>query len=404
MRLIRQYQGLRKEIYVLSFGKIVTCLGSTIWPMLTLILSNKLHMNASLIATLLLIMNIIQIPCMMFAGYLSDHYNKRNIIIICDFVTIICYFIISLFDINMNTVLLFFIAGLFAMMEHPAYDALIADLSKSKDRERAYSLTYLCANLGMVLAPSIGGLLFANHLRLSFFIDGFSTLLSTILIILLIKDVKHTEESNEYEKSEQSSLFNVLKTRHIIVFYLLCCVIMEIVYNQFTFLLPLNLDSIHKDLGAMYYGFITSVNAIVVVSATPILTMMLKKINDVHKLIISSCLYFMGLSMYIFIQNKIPFYFVSVIIFTLGEVINSLGKQPYLTKRIPESHRGRIFSLQRVMTSVFVAVSQKGVGMLVECHTYIYVWKVVSIVALISIVLLFILKYLDQKEYQFKKA
>lgn len=40
------YLGLPKEIYVLSFGRIMTSMGALIWPLLTLIMSNKLGMSA----------------------------------------------------------------------------------------------------------------------------------------------------------------------------------------------------------------------------------------------------------------------------------------------------------------------------------------------------------------------
>ncbi|TJX52361.1 MFS transporter, partial [Soehngenia saccharolytica] len=42
MKFIQQYKNLSKEIYVLFFGRVVTSMGSLIWPLLTLILKNKL--------------------------------------------------------------------------------------------------------------------------------------------------------------------------------------------------------------------------------------------------------------------------------------------------------------------------------------------------------------------------
>ena len=41
--MLEQYRGLRKENYVLAFGRLVTGLGSMIWPMMTLILSQKME-------------------------------------------------------------------------------------------------------------------------------------------------------------------------------------------------------------------------------------------------------------------------------------------------------------------------------------------------------------------------
>lgn len=401
--LFTQYKGLRRELYIIAFGRIVTSLGCMIWPMLTLILSNKLDMSASDTASALLIMNIIQIPCIMCAGYLADHYSKRNIIIVCDFVTVFSYFIIAFLDISMTTVIFMFIAGLFAMMEQPAYDALIADLSSSKDRERAFSLNYLSYNLGLILAPTIGGLLFADYLQLSFFIDGASTLCSTLLIILFIKNENISKiENEEYEKKENSSLFSVLKVRKVIFFALFCYMFIELIYSQYLFLLPLNLEQLYGEYGALLYGTLTSVNAIIVVCGTPILTSLLKNISDINKILYSVLLFSFSLSLYIFIQGNIPMYFVSIVIFTLGEDINSLGNQPYLTKRIPSSHRARIFSLKRILAAILVAVSQKGMGILIDNYSMTFLWTLVSLVSILGILLVLILRYFDKKEYQFK--
>ena len=41
-RIFQMYGGLRKEVYILCFGRFVTAMGSLIWPMLTLILKSKL--------------------------------------------------------------------------------------------------------------------------------------------------------------------------------------------------------------------------------------------------------------------------------------------------------------------------------------------------------------------------
>ena len=39
--MLQRYRGLRKEIYVLFYGRVVTSMGAMIWPMMTLILTNR---------------------------------------------------------------------------------------------------------------------------------------------------------------------------------------------------------------------------------------------------------------------------------------------------------------------------------------------------------------------------
>ena len=97
------------------------------------------------------------------------------------------YFVCAALPISMTTLYLLAIASVFQSMEQPAYDALIADLTTYKDRERAYSLNYLAMNLGLVMAPMLGGMLFNNYLNLSFFINGLADISSTLLLLFFIK-------------------------------------------------------------------------------------------------------------------------------------------------------------------------------------------------------------------------
>ena len=158
MGFLKQYMGLRKELYIIFWGRVVTNMGALIWPMMTLILKNKLGYSASQVAGIMMILGFVQLPCTLIGGKLADRFSKRNIIIVCDLVTVVSYFICAFLPIDRKMIPLLAVAALFAQMEWPSYDALVADLSSVNDRERAYSLNYLGLNLGLVLAPILGRL------------------------------------------------------------------------------------------------------------------------------------------------------------------------------------------------------------------------------------------------------
>ncbi|MDD6257755.1 MAG: MFS transporter [Erysipelotrichaceae bacterium] len=181
-KLFGQYKGLRREVYILFFGRIVTNLGSMVWPMLTMILNQKMGMRAGDISWLLILAGIILLPAGMIGGKLADRFSKRNIIVICDAVSIIGYITCACIPLSYISIALMIFSSTFQTMENPAYNALLADLTKSKDRERAYSLSYLGSNLGLMLAPVIGGFLFKNYLWLAFLLNGLSIASSTVLI------------------------------------------------------------------------------------------------------------------------------------------------------------------------------------------------------------------------------
>ena len=100
LNFLSQYRGLRKEIYVLFFGRVVTNLGAMVWPMLTMIMSQKLGMNASTIATVMVLAGIVMVPANMAGGKLADKFNKKRIIVGFDIVSIVCYIICGLVPLS----------------------------------------------------------------------------------------------------------------------------------------------------------------------------------------------------------------------------------------------------------------------------------------------------------------
>ena len=74
---------------------------------------------------------------------------------------------------------------MFATIEGPSYDALVADLNDSDSREKAYSLQYLGMNLGLVLAPTLGRLLDSRGYSAAWLAVGLAGIGLIILAYLL---------------------------------------------------------------------------------------------------------------------------------------------------------------------------------------------------------------------------
>lgn len=400
-RMFGQYKGLRRELYVLFWGKAATNMGAMIWPMLTLILSNKLGMSAEEIARITIAMGIIQFPANLLGGKLADHCNKKNLIVVCDLVTVTCYLTAAFLPVSMTQIMLFFTAGVFQTMENPSYDALVADLSTAENREKAYSLIYLGLNLGLILAPSIGGILFQHHLGLAYAIDGLTTLSSTILFLLFIKDIAPVkEEKNIYEEAKDTqSTWKILSGQKVILLFLICWAVYQFSYAQFNFLIPLNMESLYGGQGAVYFGLMTSLNGLVVIVGTPLLTKWAAGLGDTTKLLAGQILVSISLSMYIFIQGIVPLYYVSMILFTIGEVMTTLGSYPYLTRRIPASHRGRISSVSNIFLGAAMYYSQWKIGAVLETHTIMTAWQCVAAAGVLGLILYLVLIKADRKVY-----
>ncbi|MBO4818811.1 MAG: MFS transporter [Firmicutes bacterium] len=402
--LLSEYKGLRRELYILFIGRMMTNMGSMIWPMFTLILSKKLGLSAGTIATYMLIFSIVALPMNLIGGKLADKYSKKNIIVICDVVSIASYIYCSLVEINFRAIVVFAAASLFQTIEWPSYDALVADFTSGADRERAYSLSYLGANLGLVLSPSIAGFLFNEHLNLAFLINGISIAISTVLIAFLIKDThKETDESASgiYEQEIEfgtSSVKYILEHR-VILIYIIACVFANVVYDMWNYLMPLDMGFVHGDSGSVLYGTMTSLNCIEVVIFTALITKWFRKMRDTNKMVAGEGLILLGYAIFMIFMKNIFMCYLSIFVFTLGEIFNTLASSPFLTRRIPSSHRGRIMAIMGVSVSMGAALLRNLVGSIYDAKGSLTAWIVVLTLGVTEIALLAVMKSMDKKDY-----
>ncbi len=403
MKLLNQYRGLRREIYVLFFGRIVTNLGSMIWPVMTMILSQKLGFSAEKISYFFVGSGLIMLPASLIGGRLADRFNKKWLIVACDCVSILCFLISSAIPLGMGTIALFVAAGVFQSIEGPAYDALFADLSTTKDRERAYSLMYLGGNLGLVLSPTIAGLLFKDYLWLSFLISGIAIGLSTLLIAFLVRDISPVEDTDEeaayQEKKEGVGVFAVLRANPLLLLYLICGTLYSAAYGQYNFIMPLDMAAVHGDKGAVLFGTVSSLNCITVVIFTPIITRLFARMRDTGKMLTGRLLVFGGYLVFLLLLGFIPSYYLAMLIFTWGEIFSTVAEGPYVSTRVPASHRGRINSLMGVAYMLVTGVLDISVGRLYDRAGSTWTWILILAVTLTSAALAVALKTLDKKAY-----
>ena len=400
---LSQYRGLRREIYVLCFGRVVTNLGSMVWPMLTMILSQKMGMDASSIAVLMVAASCIILPANLLGGRLADRYSKKTVIVCCDCVSVTCYLACAALPLGYGTIALMLTAAILQGMEYPSYDALIADLTATRDRERAFSLLYLCGNLGMVLSPTIAGILFKDYLWLSFLISGLAIGCSTVLIFFFIRDIAPEPDESEaaaYQQGrDRESLCSILRGNRLVVLYLVSAALYSAAYGQYNFLMPLDLGRVHGESGAVIFGTVSSLNCVVVVLFTPFITRLFRSMTDTKKMCMGRCLAAAGYGLFLALLGFIPAYYLAMLLFTWGEIFEAVSHGPYLTRRIPASHRGRVNGLSSVVGAVVGGVSDLAVGQIYDRAGSTVAWTVVLLLLGASAALCVALIVRDRRAY-----
>ena len=397
-QLITQYGGLKKEIYILFIGRLVTAMGSFVWPMLTFFLTTKLGLSDGVATMMIATASVLSFPAALLGGKLADRFSRKSIIIVFDCITVSMYLVAAILPMTLFTAILLFAAGLFQTIESPAYDALNADYSTSLQREKAYSLSYLGFNLGYIVGASVAGILFERFVRLAFCINGLAIFASTVLILFFVhkknaitEDAGALSESySEYEQpiDEKVSVLAVLRQRPVLIGMLLVGCLASMPANLMGLLLPLQLKDALGEHGATLYGYLNSLNGFVVIVFTPILTVLLKKLTEIPKSIIGLTLFLVG-NFFFSLGTAAAMLFVGMFIFTVGEVVEVLGHNPYASRRVPASHRGRVGGLSSVVYSVFSSLTQYFISFLLiaTSNNYRLIWMVFMVCGLVGAVL-----------------
>lgn len=407
MHFLDEYKGLGRNNYILFIGKMMTSFGAMVFSMITLILSQKLGVKASEIAVLMFLLGIVSMPSGMIGGKLADRCSKKKVIIVCDAVSIISCFYGALVPLSLTSIIVFALGSLFQSMEYPSYTALIAEVTPSSKRQQAYSLNYLGMNLGMVLSPTIAGFLFKDYLWLMFVLQAVCIGLSTILIALFLNESITYESDNQYEEAKDShSLQEVMKANPLIVFFALVNAVYFAVYSEYQYLLPLDMGNIHGENGALIYGTVSSINCIVVVLFTPLITKWFAKMSDIVKVETGSILVVLGFVFYILLRGLVPAYYLVMTVFTWGEIFVTISMDAYVTSRTPSSHLGRIIAFENVVQALMMGVYEMLVGKAYDHLGSSLTWGIVIVTGIMSVVMYDIIRRKDHRIYSnlYKKA
>ena len=397
-QLITQYGGLKKEIYILFVGKLVTAMGSFVWPILTFFLTTKLGLSDGTATLMMATASVLSFPAALLGGKLADRFSRKYIIVIFDCVTVSMYLLAAILPMSIFSAVLLFLAGLFQTIESPAYDALNADYSTSAQREKAYSLSYLGYNLGFIVGASLSGLLFEKFVRLAFCLNGVAIFISTVLIFFFVhpknaisEDAQSVQTSySEYEQpvDDHISVLKILKNRPVLIGMLLVGCVASMPSYLVGILLPLQLKDTMGEAGAAIYGYLNSLNGAVVILFTPILTILLKKLREIPKTVLGLLLFVAGIGFFS-LNAAVAILFVGMFVFTLGEVVTVLGHQPYNSRRVPASHRGRVGGVSSVIHSICSSLTQYLISfmLILSGSNYTLLWVVFMGCGLLAAVL-----------------
>ena len=159
-------QSKESNIKLLLLGRAVSLFGSTVYlivlPLYILNLTNNLKITGIFFAAVNLPTTIVSI----FIGTIIEKFNKKNVILICDFLTSMLYFVLFLYLKNFNSLSFLFLISLLINIVSKFFEiaskVLFSEINSPETLEKYNGLQSFMENTIIIVGPVIGTYLFVT--------------------------------------------------------------------------------------------------------------------------------------------------------------------------------------------------------------------------------------------------
>lgn len=400
------YRGLPRAAYVLFVAQVVNSLGHFVLPFLTLILTARGGLNAAEAGRIVTIATMSFVPGSILGGRIADTFGRKRVVVV-GFAIGIASFVIWGFIGDVAVLPWFvFVAEFSSGLIHPTIRALTADLTTPENRKAAYSLTYLGHNIGFSVGPLLAGLLFQRDLRVLFWGDAATSIVAMVLIVLFIRETRPDHQEIERvgrehptEAAERGGVLSVLWRRPIVLAFMLTNVLMTLVYAQYTFALPLQINAVLGDTGPVIYGLVMTINALIVVFCTAPIVVATKRLRPVLCLALAALLYLVGMGSVYFVASAAMFV-VTAVVWTAGEILSATNVDVYVANHTPIGHRGRMSAIVPIVTGAGFALGPIAVGAFIERFSVRQVWPLTALLSAAAAAIFVLLATIDRARNQ----
>jgi MFS family permease len=226
--------------------------------------------------------------------------------------------------------------GLISDLYRPAVHAMVADLVPPERRLAAYGHLYWAVNLGFSLAPILGGLLVRRSYFLLFAADAATTFVYGLIVLSSVRETR-TIVATVGPAGPPSGLAEVLRDRVFVTFvglsFLNNCIFLQVGTT-------LPIDAAAHGTPASTYGFVISLNGILIVLLQPFSQTALRPYRRSRVLAAAALLTGTGFGMYAFASSA-AWYAAGVVLFTLGEIAATPATSSIVADLAPSHMRGR---------------------------------------------------------------
>jgi MFS family permease len=332
--------GLPRQFWFLWIGTLINRLGAFVVIYLAIYLTQALHFSQSQAGLVLGAYGVGGAVGTMTGGVLADRWGRRPTLLTAQFGAAALMLALGFAQGFWQLVAGALLLGLFAEGVRPAFQAMMIDVLPDRDRIRAYSLNYWAINLGFASAAVLAGFAAQFDYLLLFVVDAGTTLITALISLIFLAETRparpHRPASGPAAR-RGPGLGTVFRDRVFLGFVALnFFVVLVIMQHMSTLPIAMSADG----LSPATFGWVIAVNGLMIVAGQLFIPKLIDGHNRSRSLALATLIIGVGFGLNAF-AGTVALYALSVVIWTLGEMLQTPSNATLIAELSPAALRGR---------------------------------------------------------------
>lgn len=350
---MKEFLRLPKQIqWVMELRFLSIILGSAIFPFMSMYYVQ--YFGAFVTGMLVVVTQICSFFAILYGGHLSDSIGRKKVVDFGNMGVVLGYVVTTLANIPGHvlphlTFIGIFIVEILSNFCHPAYDAMIIDLTNEKNRRFVYTMNYWLINVAVMLGAGIAGAFYDHHFFvLLLFMTGIAIFTFGVMFTKF-SETRPADLDFAHGKGIFSTFRNysdVVKDR-VFMIYTAGCVLFAAVWAQIDNYIPVHYKTIYQPTellgfevtGAKLLSLTVLINTVMIVLFMTTANRLTRKMHLIPQLVLGSAIFATGIFSAFTFHSLVPI-LLAAVVYTIGEMINVPASQVLRAKMMDENKIG----------------------------------------------------------------
>ncbi|MEU4532095.1 MFS transporter [Micromonospora ureilytica] len=345
--------GLPRTFWLLWTGLMVNRMGAFVIPFLAIYLGVGRDFSPAQTGVAIGLHGLSGAAGTMLSGVLADRWGRRPTLLVGQFTAVVPIVGLGLAYDYWTIVGFAVLASFFTGAVWPAYSAMMIDIVPESDRLRSFSLNQWAVTLGSCIA-GLGGTVAAQdrHL-LVFLVDACATLGTALITYFLLPETLPGKAAAPRTAAVLNRGLGAVFRDRTFIFLAFLNFVLLLVASQNTTTLPIAMTA--DDNGPAVYGWMIVLNGVLLLGGQLFVPKMIAGRPDAHVLALAAALAGVGFGLNAFADGA-WFYALTVVIWTLGEMVHFPATSTTVASLAPVLMRGRYQAVLSLFISAAWAV------------------------------------------------